>query len=75
MNKDKTEGRMNFSFNPKYMCKILAHECNHQTVGGFNCPAGEHYRCPFGTLTICDDVTWKDWQEFFAKDGKHDVDK
>lgn len=64
---------MDFPFDPKNLCKILAHECNNQVVGGWNCPAGEHFRCPFDkSYSVCDDVTWKDWRDFFNDDGKHE---
>jgi hypothetical protein len=69
---------MNFPFDPKNMCKILTHECNNQTYGRSSCPAGQPYRCPFekdNGYAACVDITWKDWREFFEKDGKHGMDK
>lgn len=67
---------MDFPFVPKNLCKILAHECNNQNYGHTNCPAGGTHRCPFEwECMLCADVTWKDWRDFFAKDGKHDMDK
>lgn len=68
---------MNFPFDPKNLCKILAHECNHQDYGHTNCPAGERHRCPFkgDFYPSCEDATWKDWRDFFKEDGKHEVDK
>ena len=67
---------MNFPFDPKNMCKILAHNCNHQDYSRSNCPAKERHRCPFGKLTICEDVTWKDWHNFFKENENHaEMDK
>ena len=67
---------MNFPFDPKNMCKILAHNCNHQDYTHSNCPAKERQGCPFGKLTICEDVTWKDWRDFFKENKNHvEMDK
>ena len=55
----------------KTACKLLTSVCNNQVVGGYNCPAGEHYNCPFKQqstiFTNCNDITWKDWREYFEK--------
>lgn len=59
---------MEFPFDPKNMCKILAHECNNQNFGGTNCPAGAHYNCPFSDT--CTDITWKDWKELLTREKK-----
>ena len=68
---------MDFPFDQKNLCKILAHECNNQAFSHTNCPAGEHFKCPHkgDSYMPCEDVTWKDWRDFFNEDGKHDVDK
>lgn len=66
---------MDFPFNPKNLCKILAHECNNQNYGHSNCPAGDPVRCPFKAEVghvDCEDNTWKDWRDFFKKEWNHE---
>lgn len=69
---------MEFPFDPKNMCKILAHECNNQNYGHTNCPADTSWNCPFtgANSTNCEDVTWKDWRDFFKENENHaEMDK